>query len=210
MNTVTNQIPPGWYPDPSGERQWRVWNGSQWSDLTRPYGEHIMPPATSSLTTTDLVALSALRRLTQFGVVAYYTGFAMLVSVIAHWPGSAHPEPARFASAALGVAVGLTVIGTLSFAVVVHALQGHWSFGGVVPLVNTFVASHLMSLRIGITNGPFRLGADVLITVGFIVLSPAQPWVGIALAGVAFSQLARGYLLCDRISDPSLGPSLAS
>src|SRR5580692_5309378 len=32
-------VPPGWYPDPSGTRQWRVWTGTTWSEVTRSYGE---------------------------------------------------------------------------------------------------------------------------------------------------------------------------
>jgi hypothetical protein len=39
--SATSPIPPGWYPDPAGARQWRVWTGTTWSDATRPYGERV-------------------------------------------------------------------------------------------------------------------------------------------------------------------------
>jgi len=207
VSNVVSPVPPGWYPDPSGARQWRVWNGTAWSDVTRTYGEKTTPVMTPSLGKTELDLLSALRRLTQFGVLAYYAGFALLISLIAHWPGRPHPVSARFASATLGAAMGLTLIGAISFAVCVHALRGRWTLEALIPLVNTFAASYLMSRRIGLNNPAFRLGADVFITGGFVLLSTAQPWVGIALAGVAFTQLARALVLSDRLSEP--GPATA-
>ena len=59
-----------------------------------------------------------------------------------------------------------------------------------------------MSRRLGLKGFELRLFADVLITVGFAALCGSQPWVGIALAGVAFTQLARAYLVIDQISGP--------
>jgi Protein of unknown function (DUF2510) len=205
MPSVSSEVPAGWYPDPSGARQWRVWNGTQWSDVTRSYGDRVA--SLSSLGEVDspvasLHVIDSLRRLTQFGVVAYYAGFALLMGLIAHWPGHAHPVTARFASAALGAALGLILIGTISFAVSVHALEGRWTVGAVVPLVNTFVASYVMSRRIGLTAPEVRVAADAVITLGFVLLCASQPWVGVALAGVAFTQLARAYVLLDQFSGP--------
>ena len=210
VSNAVSPAPPGWYPDPSGARQWRVWNGAAWSDVTRTYGEKAAPVTTASLDAMELDLLSALRRLTQFGVLAYYAGFALLVSLIAHWPGQPHPVSARFASATLGAAMGLTLIGAISFAVCVHALRGRWTVEAVIPLVNTFAASYLMSRRIGLNNPAFRLGADVFITAGFVLLSTAHPWVGIALAGVAFAQLARAFALSDRLTEPGPATAVAS
>ncbi|HEY5304832.1 MAG TPA: DUF2510 domain-containing protein [Acidimicrobiales bacterium] len=203
MSNALSQIPPGWYPDPSGGRQWRVWNGTAWSDVTRPYGEPVSSVSSLALDTSGLVLVSALHRLTQFGILAYYAGFALLVSLVAHWPGQPHPVSARFASATLGAAIGLTLIGAISFGVTVRALRGRWTLDAVLPLVNTFAVSYLTSQRIGITRPSTRVTADAVITLGFVVLSPAQPWVGIALAGLAFSQLARTYVLSDRLLGPA-------
>jgi hypothetical protein len=200
MSNITDPVPPGWYPDPSGARQWRVWNGTQWSDVTRPYGDQIPPLAAKGVFDgSRLDTLGAMRRLTQFGIVAYYAGFALLVSLITHWPGRAHAVSARFAGATLGAAVGLIVIGTLSFASSVRGLRGRWTLDAVIPVINTFAASYWMSRQLGLKGFEFRLFADALITTGFVLLCSSQPWVGIALAGVAFTQLARAYLVIDQI-----------
>lgn len=57
-------VPPGWYPDPSGERQWRVWTGMQWSDLTRPYRA-----SAATSVANDLALITALHRLVRYGIV---------------------------------------------------------------------------------------------------------------------------------------------
>jgi hypothetical protein len=200
--SVTGPIPAGWYPDPSGERQWRVWNGTDWSTVTRPYGEPTRPSPAARLGVDELATLGTLRRLTQFGVLAYYAGVALLVGIVAHWPGHAHPESPRVASAALGAAIGLVMIGSISFATSVRALRGRWSLDAVIPVLNTFAASWWMSRRLGAVNPGFRLFTDAVITVGFVALSPSQPWVGVALASVAFTQLARTYMLIDAMTTP--------
>ncbi len=33
---INQEIPPGWYPDPDGKPTDRYWNGSEWTDNTRP------------------------------------------------------------------------------------------------------------------------------------------------------------------------------
>ncbi len=207
VSNLVGAAPPGWYPDPSGGRQWRVWNGHSWTDVTRSYAT---PAAVTNVERADLTLIGALHRLTQFGVLAYYGGFALLVSLLAHWPGQPEPVSVRFANATLGAAVGLTLIGTISFAVTVRALRGRWSIDAVIPLANSFVASYLMSARIGVGGPQRRVAADVFITVGFVVLCPREPWVGVALAGVAFTQLARVYVLSDLLSDPDVAPTSAS
>jgi hypothetical protein len=200
VSNVAGQVPAGWYPDPSGERQWRVWNGSEWSNVTRPYAERVDTPGTATFGVEELAVINTLRRLTQFGILAYYAGFGLLASLIVHWPGHAHPVSPRFASATLGAAMGLTLIGAITFAASVRALRGRWTLDAVLPVVNTFASSYWMSRRLGINNPAPRLFIDAVITTGFVALVAAQPWVGIALASVAFSQLARAYVLIDRLS----------
>ncbi len=215
VSDVTSEIPPGWYPDPSGARQWRVWNGTAWSDVTRSYAPLAETATTDQATAapssaSTLLVVAALHRLTQFGVLAYYAGFALLVSLISHWPGQPHPVTARFANATLGAAMGLTLIGAISFAVCVYALRGRWTWDALVPFVNTLVASYLISKHLGTNNSRYRVGADAFITVGFVLLCPSEPWVGVALAGVAFTQLARAYVLLDRLSEHRSASASAS
>lgn len=202
MSNVTAQIPPGWYPDPAGERQWRVWNGSAWSDVTRPYGESAPVPSTPRLGVEELAVMGSLRHLSRFGILAYYTGFALLVGLMAHWPGHVDPVSPRFASATLGAAIGLTLIGAISFAASVRALRGRWTLDALIPVVNTFAAALWMSRHLGLTTPSPRIFIDAFLTIGFVVLCPTQPWVGIALASVAFTQLVRTYALIDRLSGP--------
>jgi hypothetical protein len=158
------------------------------------------PEPTSSLGLSELETLSVMRRLTQFGILAYYAGFALLVGLVTHWPGHAHPVSAHFAGATLGASLGLTLIGAISFAASVRGLRGRWTLDALIPVINTFAASYWMSRRLGLKGFEFRLFADALITTGFVLLCASQPWVGIALAGVAFTQLARAYLVIDQIS----------
>jgi len=45
MTPSGDELPPaGWYADPHGARQWRYWDGSQWTDHTAPRG-YEQPPA---------------------------------------------------------------------------------------------------------------------------------------------------------------------
>lgn len=203
MSHVSAQIPPGWYPDPAGQRQWRVWNGSAWSDVTRPYGESVTVPATPRIGVAELTTLSSLRHLSQFGILAYYTGFALLTGLVAHWPGHVDPVSPRFASATLGVAIGLTLIGTISFAACVRGLRGRWTLDALLPIINTFAAALWMSRYLGLTRPSPQILIDALLTMGFVVLCPTQPWVGIALASVAFTQLLRTYALTDQLCGPA-------
>lgn len=198
---ASNRVPAGWYPDPAGERRWRVWNGAEWTLVTRPYGDALARDR-PSLEAADLATIDSLRRVTRFGVLAYYTGFALLVSILAHWPGHAHPVSPRFASVTLGAALGLGAVGTAAFATLVRALRGRWTLDAVIPVLNTFVAAYWTSRRLGLARTSARLVTDALITVGFVLLCGRQPWVGLALAGVAFSQLARAFALVDRLSGP--------
>jgi len=213
VDDTISSIPPGWYPDPAGLRQWRVWNGTEWSDVTRPYGEATLVPRLESPGATGplpgLALISSLRRLTHFGVLAYYAGLALLVGVIAHWPGHSHPATARFASATLGAGVGLTLIGTISFGVCVRSLRGRWTLDALVPVVNSFAAAWWICNALGLPAPAARVGSDAIITLGFLALSARQPWVGLALAAVAVTQLSRAYALIDQVSGPTKSPTPA-
>jgi Protein of unknown function (DUF2510) len=33
-NPYPGTVPPGWHPDPSGQHQWRWWDGTRWTDHT--------------------------------------------------------------------------------------------------------------------------------------------------------------------------------
>lgn len=39
------EVPAGWYPDPSGVEYWRWWDGSQWTDHTNATSQQGQQPA---------------------------------------------------------------------------------------------------------------------------------------------------------------------
>ena len=42
-NPYPGMVPPGWHPDPSGQQEWRWWDGTRWTDHT--WSEPPPPPA---------------------------------------------------------------------------------------------------------------------------------------------------------------------
>ena len=120
---TTNPAPPGWYPDPAGERQWRVWTGRDWSVVTRSYDpEQPSPPIAESL---GLV--TATQRLVRYGVATVFAGLGLVVSVADHGRGSAHPIDTTLATTLLALAVALIVLGTAGYAFAGRELAGRWT-----------------------------------------------------------------------------------
>jgi hypothetical protein len=187
-------VPPGWYPDPSGERQWRVWTGMQWSDLTRPYGA---PAATS--VASDLALITALHRLVRYGIVGVYAGLAVVVGVLAHWPGTAHPASRAFAVIASDAGMALIVIGTVSVAFAARELEGRWSAWALVPGVNLMGVNALVTRRLGGRPGRRVVSETVLIAL-FIVQFHVQPWLAVAPAIVAVGQSQWTSSLIERLT----------
>jgi hypothetical protein len=169
---TSTPVPSGWYPDPSGARQWRVWTGSQWSELTRPYGEVAPAPSIA----TDLSLIQALHRLVRYGIAGNFAGIGILVSVLAHWPGTAHPVSEWFAVSASNVAVALVLIGSACFT---QRLGGR-------------------PLR--------RVGAEVVLMALFIAQFHADTWLCVAPVIVAAGQSQWVTTLIDHLltsSSPS-------
>jgi hypothetical protein len=183
MSSSSVDVPSGWYPDPSGARQWRVWTGTQWSELTRPYGEVANPPSIVA----DLSLIQALHRLVRYGIAGNFAGISILVSVLAHWPGTAHPVSEWFAVAACNVAVALLIIGSACFAFAARELEGHWTPWALIPGVNLFAVNAVITKRLG--GQPLRrVGAEAVLMVLFVAQFHAEPWLGVAPVLVAVGQ----------------------
>ncbi|HEV3213472.1 MAG TPA: DUF2510 domain-containing protein [Acidimicrobiales bacterium] len=61
-------VPPvGWYPDPSGDAQWRRWDGTSWGEATMPYGP---PPPDAVSLQTERRAWLLLRGVAPLGLLA--------------------------------------------------------------------------------------------------------------------------------------------
>ena len=176
-------VPPGWYPDPSGARQWRVWTGERWSEVTRPYGERPTP--------TGLVAslplIQALDRVSRYGVAGVLGGLGLYVSVLSHWPGSANPVPSWFAALATTTALAFFFLGSAAYAFAARELRGRWSLSALVPLVNLEVVNAQLTQRLG-TSPTRRVVADSVLLVLFVMQFHHDAWLGVAPVLVALSQ----------------------
>jgi hypothetical protein len=183
VSSSPTPVPTGWYPDPSGAGQWRVWTGTQWSELTRPYGEAVPAPSIAS----DLSLIQALHRLVRYGIAGDFAGVGILVSVLAHWPGTAHPESKWFAVTACNVAVALLVIGTACFAFAARELEGHWTPWAFIPGVNLFAVNVIVTRRLG--GQPLRrVGAEVVLMALFVAQFHAEIWLCVAPVIVAVGE----------------------
>ena len=197
--SVTVSPPPGWYPDPSGQRQWRVWNGNAWSEVTRPYGDSVQKPTVVE----SLPLIHALHLLIRFGIVAVFSGLGLVVSSLAHWPGTHSPTPLCFAEITIYVGVGLLVAGSVLFTLALRELQGHWTALAFVPGVNIFAVGALVATRLQGTYAARRIIIDVAMVVLFVIEAHREPWLGVALVLVALGQLQWTSALLDEIYPPN-------
>jgi hypothetical protein len=179
-----------------------VWNGAAWTDLTRPYGE----PVVRTSVVASLSAIGALQRLVRYGIASLFAGLGLVVSVLAHWPGTAHPTPAWFASGALSAGVGLLVIGSACFAFAVVALEGHPSVWAWVPGINALLLSGMVAQRLGGPSATSRVISEIVLVAMFIDLAHAQPWLCVAPVLIAFDQLRRTSALLDQLAGAPTAP----
>ena len=186
---VAPSVPPGWYPDPSGARWWRVWTGVQWSQVTRPYGEPVPSPARSAMPSIigDLSLIQALHRLVRFGIVSDFAGMAVIVSVLAHWPGTSHPTPEWFALTVIDVGVALVLVGSAIFAVAAKELVGAWRPWAFIPGINLLVVNGLVTRRLGAKPGR-RVTSEAVLMALFISQFHAEPWLAVAPVILAVGQ----------------------
>ncbi len=197
MSLTPNAVPSGWYPDPSGSRQWRVWTGVAWSEVTRPYGDAITTPRLSA----SLSLVHAMRRVFATGVVGVVGGLGLVVSVLAHWPGTAHPAPRWFALAASDAAVALIAVGSVVCAFGVKELRGRWSLEAFVPGVNLFIASVLVRRRLG-QSRTWRIVSEVLLLALFAAAFHDELWLSVGPVIVAYVETSWFGALIDRLSGP--------
>ena len=192
----SSTTPPGWYPDPSGERKWRVWTGTSWSELTRPYGE----PVNKDSVVASLGLIQALSRLTSYGILAVFAGLGLLVNLLQHWPKTNHHVPMWFAITASNMAIAMFIIGTLCFAFALKELEGKWTVTSFIPLVNVMVTSSLIAERLG-AKGLRRAFAETILVALYIVQSKTQPWIIVALIFATYDNLRWTYGLYDKLMD---------
>jgi hypothetical protein len=181
-----------------------VWSGTRWSNLTRPYGEPVAPTSLATSLATSLEAVRALHRLVRYGVVAVFAGLGLVVSVLAHWPGTAHPMGEPLAAILSDTGVALFAIGTACYAFALRALKGRWTFAAFIPGVNVVVLSGLMTQRVGGRSPLVRVTSEIILLALFVAQSHAQVWLGVAPALVALDHARWSDALATRLSGPTL------
>ena len=193
MSVVSSPpTPAGWYPDPSGERQWRVWNGREWSGVTKPFAHysplHVTPSPADVRRSLDV--------LQRYAIPAVFGGLGLLLSTLAHWPGTNNPTSATWASIAGIIAIGLLSSSSVLIAAAVRHLQGHWSVDAFIPGLNILSVNVLIARRLGLDSlgsGPLYEG---LMLVATCWLFHQGPFMFLLLVGLTRSYLVRiGFLL---------------
>jgi hypothetical protein len=195
-----NQVPPGWYPDPSGERQWRVWTGTSWSEATRPYGEHTTPAPVAS----TLSLITSLQWLLRYGIAAIFGGIGIVTSTLAHWPGTHAPMPLWLAETSIDTGLALLAAASAFFALALRELDGKWSIRACVPGLNVVVASERIIQRVAGKSAKRRIGSQLLLVALYITQSHAQPWLGVAMVIAAADQMQWVQALIDQLIGPAL------
>ena len=187
-------VPPGWYPDPSGVRQWRVWTGERWSELTRPFAN--ADGATSFVATLPLIA--ALHRVQRYGVTGVYAGLALVVGVLAHWPGTADPASPALATTALGAGVALFVLGLAPFYFVARELAGRWTALTLIPGLNVLVVSAALTRRLG-ASPIRRVVSETVLVVLYVARFRFDPWLSVAPVLLALGLATSAQALLDEL-----------
>jgi len=202
-------VPPGWYPDPAGLRQWRVWNGSDWSNVTESFGP-ITHDVLAPVAAEDPSVARTLGRLRTYGIASLYGGVGLLLSALAHWPGTHQPESRTFALLTSSLALVLLVIGTATFAVAVRALQGHWTFDAALPGINTLAVNVLVSRRLGLQSVGWRLGSELFLLIVICAQFHRSPWLVLGLVLLTYSYQTRVALLLEQLRTPVAASTTAS
>jgi hypothetical protein len=175
-----------------------VWTGTQWSEVTRPYGDVAPAPRFAA----NLVLVQTMRRVLRAGIVGVVGGLGLLVGVLAHWSGTANPAPRWFVLSALDLAVALMIVGSVICAFGVKELKGRWSLEAFVPGVNLFFASALVAKRLG-RNQFWRVFSEVVMLVLFVISLHADLWLAIGPVIVAYIETTWFSALVEQLNGPS-------
>jgi len=132
--------PTGWYPDPSGERQWRRWDG-EWTSRVHPY-DH----AANSV--ADLSLLRALRAQYLYGAASFFAGAGLVLGMVHHWPGTKHPVSLDVATTLTTIGGALLVLGYAHYVRLALALDRRHSLSCWLPIENVLLVTTLLLHRL--------------------------------------------------------------
>lgn len=133
MSEAASESPPkGWYPDPTGAPQWRIWNGTTWSEHVRDFTS----PAPSLA--TSLEAIRATAMLERGGAACFFAGIGLLIDVHHHHAALVARGAALYGTL-LTAGLLLLFLGHLSFARAGAAIAPRERWPAVVPILNAIV-----------------------------------------------------------------------
>lgn len=185
MEESTNLTPNGWYPDPSGQPQWRVWTGSKWSTLTRPYGSS--SPSTPRIV-GSLSRVQAIARVRYLATLGYFGGLNLLASLIRSWPKGSHPFSDFWLLPLLGLACSLLIIAWTVSAQAVRTFQDNWTIWALLPLGNLLIVMGLIRKDL---FGPLARSnsGDLVGLAMWLFVATSSPISGIITALIAAGQI---------------------
>ncbi len=141
LDSTLSTPPSGWYPDPAGAREWRVWNGRDWSDTKRPYGDE--PIGTAQL----LQVIAAQNTLCRYGIVSYFAGLGLLIDAYHHRPSVDSAVSWTTFGILTTVALGAVLIGHISFTRATATLMDAPGPAAGFPILNVVQWSRLAFAR---------------------------------------------------------------
>lgn len=157
----------------------------------------------------NLPLINALNRVVRYGVAGFYAGLGLVVGILAHWPGTAHPTSRAFATTTLYAGVALLVLGLVTFVFAAKELEGHWSLWAIVPGLNVMAVSGWVTKRLG-GQPTRRVAADAILLALFIGQFRSQPWLAIAPVMLALGAgRSTESLVHQLVANASLQPTIA-
>lgn len=185
MEETTKLTPPGWYPDPSGQAQWRVWTGSQWSTLTRPYNSS--PPSTPRIV-ASLTRVQAIARVRYLATLGYFGGLNLLASLFRDWPKGSHPFSDFWLLPLLGLAGSLLILAWVVSAQAIRTFQDNWTFWALLPFGNLLMVMGLIRKDL---FGPLARSnsGDLVGLAMWLFVASSSPISGIITALIAAGQI---------------------
>ncbi len=185
MNESTAPAPSGWYPDPSGQDQWRVWTGLQWSNVTRPFHSG---RASAREVLASLDRVRSIARVRYLAPLGYFTGLNLLASILTNWPTGSNPFSKFWLLPLLGMVVFCLVMAWAITAQAVRSFQSHWTFWALLPIGNLLVLMGLLRREL-LGNTAHSTMNDAVGMAMWMIVVTTTPFAGIITALIAFAQI---------------------
>ena len=190
-NDLAQQVPAGWYADPSGATAQRWWDGARWTEhvapAVRPYGEPAQPARVPEGTPVDTVWiwLAILVPLVTLPLV-FLVDVDQLAAASAQG-GSPFGDPWYNAASLLswplyGITVLFSYLDYAALRRLGYARRFHWAWSFLWPLV--YVVGRFVMVRRQAGRGPASLWVAIAATATSFAVSG---WLFVRLVEATFS-----------------------